>query len=491
MRKKQRQLLETFTDDVVRGKLIEAGELEGIEKQKSPIIENVVAMKNQIVSLEFEIQVVAKQIQKSVDNMSEVFSKQKQLVDQTYTSSHQLIEANDHNIGQVEYAVGFSQQLLKETEELIQSNKRLMDSMHQSQSVIGKQLSSINDTIHLITGIDESNKASVISISSLSQSAGKIESIFETVRDFYKQTELLALNASIESARAGDAGKGFAVVATEIQNLARKSSESTADIENIMEEINRNIDYAIKASDNTSTTVQQTVNNSKKLEQDLKELTETIDEQSRDMQVMEDTLMRNASSINELTDTIHTIRDSSEHLHDEVGEMELIIQNQYAFSKEVEQSKKDISDASETMDIMTQKISDNLLDYFMEKIQVQTGTILKKIEEIVLAHDEIGKDNPNAHKKIFEKIFAEMDEIEAIWSNRADGTFIYSKPKNGIENASTREWFKENKKGKAHVSDVYISAISKHPCVTISMPIMNEKKEVCTILGVDITCLLS
>ncbi len=52
------------------------------------------------------------------------------------------------------------------------------------------------------------------------------------------QTSLLALNASIEAARAGEAGKGFAVVATEIGNLANQTSETVADINNIVAEVN-------------------------------------------------------------------------------------------------------------------------------------------------------------------------------------------------------------------------------------------------------------
>ena len=67
MRKKQMQLLEKFTEDVVQGNLIEAGQIGGIDKQKSSVFANVVSMKNQIVALEFEIQVVASQIQKSVE----------------------------------------------------------------------------------------------------------------------------------------------------------------------------------------------------------------------------------------------------------------------------------------------------------------------------------------------------------------------------------------------------------------------------------------
>ena len=66
----------------------------------------------------------------------------------------------------------------------------------------------------------------------------KINELTEVIMRISSQTSLLALNASIEAARAGEAGKGFAVVATEIGNLANQTSETVADINNIVAEVN-------------------------------------------------------------------------------------------------------------------------------------------------------------------------------------------------------------------------------------------------------------
>lgn len=59
----------------------------------------------------------------------------------------------------------------------------------------------------------------------------KIEKLISAIRDISSKTDLLALNASIEAARAGQAGKGFAVVADEVARLSEKSQDSTIDIE--------------------------------------------------------------------------------------------------------------------------------------------------------------------------------------------------------------------------------------------------------------------
>ena len=93
---------------------------------------------------------------------------------------------------------------------------------------------------------------------------------------------------------------------------------------------------------------------------------------------------------------------------------------------------------------------------------------------------------PDEHRELLARQLAATPEVEAIWSNRGDGSFIYSEPKAGLLNARSREWWKRAMQGETYVSEVYVSAITKKPCLTVSVPIRQGDGAVVGVVGIDI-----
>jgi hypothetical protein len=104
----------------------------------------------------------------------------------------------------------------------------------------------------------------------------------------------------------------------------------------------------------------------------------------------------------------------------------------------------------------------------------------------LVRNPDLGLLDNAAHESVLSHILRQNKAIEAIWSNRADGTFIFSEPKAGLINAKGRDWWKQAMQGQLFASPVYISAITKKPCISLSKAIVDQSGKPVGVIGMDL-----
>jgi methyl-accepting chemotaxis protein len=140
----------------------------------------------------------------------------------------------------------------------------------------------IHSAIATIDGLARDIETTTALMESLAEESNKIDSVRSVIENIAEQTNLLALNAAIEAARAGEQGRGFAVVADEVRQLAQRTTESTQEIRNTIETLQQSTHSAVDTMTGFAGTAQNTTEQAKAAGQAFNEIVAFIDNM-RDM----------------------------------------------------------------------------------------------------------------------------------------------------------------------------------------------------------------
>ncbi|MBN3562270.1 methyl-accepting chemotaxis protein [Aliamphritea spongicola] len=202
----------------------------------------------------------------------------------------------------------------------------------------------VNDANQAMGDLNEHINRAVTVINQVADDSSEIGGILDVIKSIAQQTNLLALNAAIEAARAGEQGRGFAVVADEVRNLAQKTQQSTEQIETMIEQLQSGSTEAVKTMEQshqrTTATMETVTSIQDQLENIIKQVTlvndmnlqnaaateeqsATVNEINRNIGMIQEQYNNTNASVSDLRETTESMHSLSDQLSGEVSRFKI------------------------------------------------------------------------------------------------------------------------------------------------------------------------
>ena len=215
----------------------------------------------------------------------------------------------------IEQAAAAMNQMTATVQEVARNSSHAADAAREAEHSIVNGQKVVEEAVGSINALANDVHLAVEAIGRLENHSASISGILDIIRDIAEQTNLLALNAAIEAARAGEQGRGFAVVADEVRSLARRTQESTLEIQNMIEELQRDTRQTAQVMLSSGERAQQSVEQANGTRSVLDEIAQAINSISEMNELIATAVEQQSAVAEEINGNINRISQAVEEIN--------------------------------------------------------------------------------------------------------------------------------------------------------------------------------
>jgi methyl-accepting chemotaxis protein len=217
----------------------------------------------------------------------------------------------------VERIAAATQQMSAGIAEAVRLSQSMLDTAGRASSSAESGRKAVTATIGAIETLTGTLQGSRDKVHQMANSTNEIKTVLEVIQSIAEQTNLLALNAAIEAARAGEQGRGFAVVADEVRTLASRTHGSTNEIKQMIARLVQGSQDSVEAVDQCLTQIQTTIGYAKQSDEVLDTIRQQAGQVEQTAQQMTATLQQQDQSSQQIDRSVHQLSQMSESQYEQ------------------------------------------------------------------------------------------------------------------------------------------------------------------------------